>query len=291
MRDIGSVIKNSKLAAEIERLGELPSPSAPACSTCNDLGVVSVNAPVGHELFGRLFPCPEPGCEAGNKTRAVVWENKYKAARVPPLYQDMTFTSWDSLSDLDKVGKWPGWAAARLFLDRPDHYITAYEIYEFVGLTAPPRSDKRKNSLMFHGPVGLGKTGMMAAIINGLFDLGRPVLYFRARDMISEVQARYSATTYPQAKDVKAEMIAAPYLAIDEFNVQNETPDRLEIIEDIIRGRMANRRPTLMTSNLDQTAFYAAWGERTADVTIAMAHWIEFAGPKLRDSSPTIREP
>lgn len=281
-----------RIQAAIEAAGVLPEPEPIRyhCQTCLDLGVISYDVPPDDSRFGKLHPCPEPDCIKGNERRAALWRARYQTARLPDHYRGLTFETFESLKDAEKVGKWLAYAAAVLFATRPDSYFSRSDMYAYLGLKDPtPALDRVKNAVMLYGGVGMGKTGLMAAAANHMIANGIGVLYIRAVDLIEEVQSRYGKEDYPTAKDVLNDFKTARVLFIDEFGLSNETPDRLEKIESVIESRRANYLPTFLTSNLDQQGLIRAWGERTADRVKSMAHWIELTGLKLRPIDEPMR--
>lgn len=258
-----------------------------ACAICEDLGVVAANGlQPGEPGFGRLFPCPNPHCVKGNETRNRAAEAKYKNAGIPPHYQGLTFDSWDALPESDKVGKLPAAAAAYLFATKPDHKFTRSECYEIYNIADPSAHlpDRAKNCVMLFGAVGMGKTGLMASAANLILANGGSIVYIRVVDLIEAIQSRYGATEYPTSESIVRDFKTFPLLFLDEFQVVNDRPDRLEKIESIIEARRAAYLPTFMTGNLNQDEFRAAWGDRAADRVISSAHWIPVGGEKLRQT-------
>lgn len=278
-------IRAAMLAAGFEDMPAEPEPFY-MCATCNDLGVISpAGLNPGHPLFGKLIPCPDPDCVKGNENRIRAYEARYKTARIPSYFQQMTFASWSELSNSDRAGKEPAWAASWLFASQPDHSFTRSDVYALLGLPDPTPHipDRRKNCVMLFGAVGQGKTGLMAAAANEVLALGRSPVYIRVVDMIEEIQSRYGADEYPTSKDVINDFKNAQVLFLDEFGMANESAsDRQEKLETIIEYRRAEFKPTFFTSNHTQESFVAAWGQRTADRLKNMAHWVNVGGDKLR---------
>lgn len=257
------------------------------CSTCGDVGVVKYNVSLDDERFGKFFPCPERGCRAGQEYRQRLLDNRVKHSGLPPVYAALSFETWAKLPAQLRAGKELAHAACQLFVERADHYFSVAEAATRVQ-HALPDLDRRKNSIMLHGPVGTGKTGLIACVVNALLATRETVLYVRARDLIANVQDRYRTQERPTADEMLATFKTAPVLVIDEFNLANNTEDRREIVETVMRHRHAHALPTLMTANVDQAAFARDWGERTADVTVHMAHWILVSGRKLRATEGSV---
>lgn len=259
----------------------------PACATCGDVGVVKYNVPVDHPLFGKMQPCPVRNCVAGQQHRQRQLDNRVKHSGLPPVYARFTFETWAKLPQQQRAGKELPLAACQLFVERANHYFSIAEAAALIGSEMPDH-DRRKNSIMLHGPVGMGKTGLIACCVNALLDAHEPVLYVRARDLIANVQERYRTQEKPTPDEMIATFKSAPVLVIDEFNLANNTEDRREIVETVMRHRHAHSLPTLMTANVNQADFARDWSERTADVVIHTAHWIHVRGGKLRATEGSV---
>lgn len=291
MKAIGDVIHdlNPRLKAELERLAaEGFSPETPIydCAVCEDRGLVSYAVPVGHEYFGKLYPCP--ACEKGHRLLVNQWRARMRDAGLPSNYQGLTFDTWQALAENLKEGKRLAFQAAMLFVAGEGHYVSISEAYRlckrrFAG------ADVVRNSLVFQGQVGTGKTGLAAGIINALLEQMQPVLYVRTQDFIMSVQARYGAgDEKPTSDDVINELRQAPVVVLDEFNLVSDSPNRQEIIEKVIRYRHGQALPTIVTCNHTQEQLRSQWGDRTVSVLLAMAHWIPMGGEPIRDERPPL---
>lgn len=257
------------------------------CPTCEDRGMVSYNVPFGHELFGKLMPCPD--CQKGNDLQVRQWQIRLKNAALPEAYQQLTFASWDALPENLRAGKRLALFAATLFAATFDHYVSLAQAYRMAGRTWKA-DDVIRNSLVFQGPVGVGKTGLAAAIVNDLLARSQPALYVRVQDFIASVQERYgkSADEHPTDQEVIDAARRAPVLVLDEMNMVAATDNRREIMENVIRYRYGNALPTIVTCNHSQDELTADWGERTTNVLFAMAHWVPMGGLPIRIARPPV---
>ena len=291
MKRLGELFEK-RLEAAIAQLEPFDAPPeiAPYCGVCNDLGVVRNGAEPGEPGFGMLLPCPNPDCPKGNERRLRVWNNRYKNARIPEHYRELTFQTWDALPAVMKSKKLAASMAAYLFSTAPDHYFSRADLFQALGIDDPDagKPDRAKNCIMLFGAVGMGKTGLMAASANYLLNAGRSLIYIRQVDLIEEIQKRYGAEDYPSAEDVLRDFKTAPLLFLDEIQDESNYPDRLQKIETLIDYRRASYLPTFMTTNLNQIEFREAWGDKTADRVINMAHWIRVGGIKLRQTEKEI---
>ncbi len=276
MHKLGDVLGHlEKRLAAAERVPVTePDPEPPAsvaCEVCGDMGVVKYNVPFDHPNFGKFMPCTAPGCSKAAEHQMRMWAKRYRLARIPPAYQHFTLTSWlERAQQYDGGrGKAAAYNAGLAFLD--DRHVA------LGGIT--------KQSLMFFGPLGTGKTGLVVAMARELLARHVAVLYIRVRDLIEEVQRAYDHQRFGEGDDWVDPLSAfktAGLLILDEFTIANVTRDRQEMMESIIRYRYGAEMPTLMTANLEPNAFARAWGERTADVINAMAHWLHLAGANIR---------
>jgi DNA replication protein DnaC len=291
MKSLGDALHdlNPRLRAEMERLaaeGFSPETPAPDCTVCEDRGVISYAVPFGHELFGKLYPCPN--CRKGHDLLVNQWRARLQNAGLPASYQGLTFESWQALPESLKEGKRLAFNAAMLFVASTGHYVSLSEAYR-MSKRRLAGADVVRNSLVFQGPVGTGKTGLAAAIINAMLEQLQPVLYVRTQDFIMSVQARYgNGDEKPTSDDVISELRQAPVVVLDEFNLEMKSDNRQEIMEKVIRYRHGQALPTIVTCNFTQTEMRAQWGERTVSVLLAMAHWIPMGGEAIRDERPPL---
>lgn len=272
------------------QLDAAPAPaSEPACPTCQDLGVISYNVPVGHEWFGKLYPCPS--CDLGRAKLVTQWNNRLVNARIPNQYRLCTFESWNQVMTAEhQQGKRLAYEACWLFAEQPEQNVSLEQAWRRAGKELG--GDIERRSLVLHGPVGTGKTGLVAAAVNALLEKGRSVLWTRAQDLIASVQATYArdyddhdgGEQKKRTETVKTMYKQAPILIVDEFQLVQRTPDRQEIMEGIIRYRHDYQLPTLITCNFGKDDLESQWGERTISVLLAMAHWIPVGGIPVRNS-------
>lgn len=290
MKSIGDALHelNPRLRAELEKLAaEGFTLDAPAyeCGVCEDKGMVRYDVPVEHEYFGKMFPCP--ACERGHQLLVNQWRARLANAGLPATYQHLTFESWKALPESLKEGKRLAFNAAMLFAAGEGHYVSIAEAYR-LSKRKWQQEDVVRNSLIFQGPVGTGKTGLAAAIINALLEQLQPVLYVRAQDFIMSVQARYGTDEKPSSDDVINELRQAPVVVLDEFNLTDKSADRQSIMEKVIRYRHGHALPTIITCNFNQDQLREQWGERTVSVLLAMAHFIPMGGEEIRDERPPL---
>lgn len=274
---------------DIDELLPCPACTPVTCGVCEDKGVVRYDLPKDHAQFGTLQPCMN--CAKGQQMAQNMQKAALREAEVPNAYKGLTFASWDALPYSQRANKELARSAAALFAVAGDNnfMVSLHAIYENADME-PVGEDRECNCLVFQGPVGTGKTGLTAAIANYLLSATKTqVLYSRARDLIGDVQARYGKDDAPTADDVLNGIKKAQLLIVDEFNLAQQSPNRQDIMEELMRYRHNNGLPTLITLNADRDELEAEWGLRTATVVRAMSHWLPVEGAPIRNEGTVIR--
>ena len=207
---------------------KISAPSHPApraeCAICDDLGWISADVPVGDPRFGKLWPCPHRQSETRHAVSQKLWD------ALGPL-RHMTLESF-SLEG---------------------HAVTA-EQRTSLEIAAAHVSDFIKQPvkwLLIQGTYGCGKTHLAAAIANALLIVGTPVVFVNVPDLLDYLRGAYSPhaeETYDQRFN---EVRDAPVLILDDLGTQNATPWAEEKLYQILNARYVNKRPTVITTNLD----------------------------------------
>jgi DNA replication protein DnaC len=262
-------------------------PPLPVCETCGGRGVVGIKAEVGSPNFGKIITCPNKTCPEGNTIRLAKYDRLMTKSGLPDTYKALTLAGFAELSADQRKGKELAAGAAWMFSQTAadNHY---FSLQEAAAVVTEDRqiinrySSERKNWLVLQGGLGLGKTGLAAAVVNELSLSLTPVLFFRLQELFQEIQGRYGKTEGASADDLILEIQRATVLILDEFNISNKSADKTRIVEEIIRYRHGRSLPTIITCNLDMKGIADAWGDRTADVIGERAHWLVMGGQKLR---------
>lgn len=268
-----------------------------ACEVCGDLGVVRYSVPVDDPRFGKLFPCPA-SCEKAVERQRQRVELVMRSSTWGNEYNSWTFETFRELPLDEKLG---GLAAALYFAEHAGEMFDLHQAsWRSYGHDWPKLQDARpKMNVVLAGETGLGKTGLAVAATNTLRERGVPVVFYRVRDLIEDIQRAYSQDKAngksesemalgSTAAERKSFFASVPVLILDEFNLENYSPDRLEIIETIIRHRDRDNLPFLATTNIATVdEFKMRWRERIGDV-VAKAHWVGVWGEKLRVTSRTV---
>lgn len=81
-----------------------------------------------------------------------------------------------------------------------------------------------------------------------------------------------------------ASLLKADRLVLDDLgNEYSDTKGNfLAILDEVVADRAANRRPTVVTTNLDAVAFKARYGERIADRIRESGRFVSLSGGSMR---------
>ena len=264
----------------------LPSVDEPVyqCGVCHDLGAIRLDVDVDDPRFGKMFTCPNPDCPTAQANYANRQAKLLKGSRIHDEFKDMTLQSWiEGIPPSALELNLPIWQAARILVDQG--WVCVKDIFMAMGWEWDGREDAARNSLVFHGPVGTGKTALACAIVNEYVNRGKAAIYIRVTDLIAEIQDRYGDDSDESPTDVVDMFKRTPLLVIDEFAVDRRSEDRVEKLNTIIDYRNGNHMPTIVTGNFENPdAFERMWGRPTTDRMCKMAHWLYFSGPKLRNT-------
>lgn len=265
----------------------------PVCDVCGGLGYVRYELPVEHPDFGKLQRCPNPQCPTVHANRQARYERLTSKSQIPAMYCDLTFAAWDKLAHkgTKMQGKWDALGAALAFVDaREKQYMfTLADAAQRVNLTVEGGvGQARRNSIVFSGPNGVGKTSLAVSIAQELIGLGVPTVYVRLAEFFDAIKERFTKKKdYELGGDAEdeAELLRlyqeAPVLVIDEFAAQ-VTDWRRERAEQLVNYRYTHQMPTIITTNIESAEFPEIWGLILGHRVQAMAHWIVMGGDELR---------
>jgi DNA replication protein DnaC len=313
---MGDLTKLQDLMQKLEQGGKLPSLAeasknlaekteiSPAlCPKCKGNGFyVPAIQDYTDPRFGKPVACDCDAVERNKRRRSAIMIEKlrYKAGadtrglyRYHPddLHQDDASKRRPlTLDVLKEARKWSKSQQA------------AMELASIFVATAPSCSIEykgvTKKAIGLFGDKGFGKTLIASAVVNSLEAAGQPVFGIRLVDLIKRVNSVYEQTRAANsAYDERPEFTSAeildafvnfPILVIDEFEINNVTASRLDVVESLVNGRYAVSLPTFITTNMDVTGISKLWGERVSD-RIRDAYWfLKLDGVKLRDTSNEI---
>ncbi len=120
-------------------------------------------------------------------------------------------------------------------------------------------------TLFLIGPTGTGKTHLISAIVRHVIEHhDRNALLLSGPALIRRVRSTWGNSQQTE-EDVLDELGGVALLAIDEIGLTVPTESELRILFEVIDRRYANRRPTLMASNLNLVQLAELLGDRIFD--------------------------
>jgi DNA replication protein DnaC len=223
MKRVGEMLPPTGSASS-KKTSALAPASHAECAICGGLGWIGTEAPVGHPQFGKLLPCPHRQAETTNAVSQKLWD------ALGPL-RALTLENFSPEGHAVTV-------------EQQTSLRNAFEgVRRFIG--------EPRGWLFIQGGYGCGKTHLAAAIANALLSAGTPVVFVNVPDLLDYLRGAYSPhaeETYDQRFN---EVRDAPVLILDDLGTQNTTPWAEEKLYQILNARYINKRPTVITSNLD----------------------------------------
>ena len=108
------------------------------------------------------------------------------------------------------------------------------------------RSISPPPSAVFIGETGVGKTGLMSALVLKAVQNGYRARFIRAQDLFDEM---YASLADRSTRQLIRSLARVDVLAIDELGYLNIKPEQTNIFFKLMEERH-HRRPTLLTTNI-----------------------------------------
>ena len=231
MESLGDILKrltekNTSDATATCPDGTIPQGlEAEPCPLCQGRRWMRVEAPLGDPRFGTVVPC---ACQ----------EKPFEEQRLTRLQRIsnlgvLTRVTFQSLSP-DGIGGDPQARAS---------YQEAYQAASEYAL-APDQW------LLFTGPVGSGKTHLLAAIVSRCLELGITAMYLSVPDLLDHLRAAYAPTSDTSYDQLFDHVRNAPVLALDDLGAQSSTPWAQEKLYQLLNHRYNRRLATIVALNV-----------------------------------------
>ena len=205
---------------------------------------------LGHPDFGRAFPC-------------VCTQNERAEERLARLqrYSNLGPLARLTFENLSPRGRSPD----------PAHQ----ETFSRAVRAAQAFADKPQGWLVFTGPSGSGKTHLAAATAGRCIANGHPALFMVVPDLLDHLRAAYQPDSELGYDELFEMVRAAPVLVLDDLGVHSSTPWAEEKLFQLINHRYNAQSPTVVTTNLELTAFDARIASRLGDPALAQVFTFE----------------
>lgn len=141
----------------------------------------------------------------------------------------------------------------------------------------------KAENVIFIGETGVGKTGLMSALVLKAVQNGYRARFIKAQDLFDEL---YASLADRSTRRLIRSLARVDVLAIDEMGYLNIKPEQSNIFFKLMEERH-HRRPTLLTTNLP----YPAWSDFLGNRSLTEAllsrlrercHTVLIDGPCLR---------
>ncbi len=156
-----------------------------------------------------------------------------------------------------------------------------------VFVEAFPAVDK---GLLLRGRHGVGKTHLAVAMLREIIaSKGARGYFYETRELLKLVRDTF-ATAGESEMDVLRPVLDADILVLDDLGAEKTSEWVQETLGLVVNTRYSERRPTIFTTNLDDTAdttnpnsMYVQLGARTRSRLFEMCHWVDMEGPDVRE--------
>jgi DNA replication protein DnaC len=142
----------------------------------------------------------------------------------------------------------------------------------------------KKENIVFIGPTGVGKTGLASGILLKAIENGYRCQFVRAQDLFDDM---YASLADRSTRQLLKRLARLDVLHIDELGYLNLKPEQSNIFFKLMEERY-QRRPTIITSNLDYDEWHNFLGNRPMVEALLSrlrhyCHTVRINGPSLRD--------
>jgi len=252
-----------------------PEPAPYRCPKCGGAGFFTPPVAPDHPLFGKAQRCDQPNCPHVQRDRqkrtVTFFERMARHFGTKAEHYEQA-----RLADLDnpQLQHNPvAVQAARLFLSREPMVLDGIE----------------KHSLVFSSKMpGTGKTYIASIIHNELCRRQELSWFNSVRSMLRAVQDGYGDDALMRSSEVEDALCNAPFLFIDELEINRASGDKIDILESVINTRMLAKMPTVITTNLTQKSVGDVWNFRIQSRLEHVAWWIDMGNQTLRNTGGVI---
>lgn len=151
-----------------------------------------------------------------------------------------------------------------------------------------------EKGLCFIGPAGIGKTHLAVAALRLVIErTAARGLFYDVRDLLKLIRSTYNPAVQTAEADILRPVMDAELLVLDDFGAEKTSEWVEETLTLIIATRYNDQRPTILTTNYEDTpgdqdlnSLRARVGFRIHSRLHQMCEFLEFSGGDYRDLPP-----
>ncbi len=217
----------SKANMDTSSKGNVPpeEDSGEICSVCKGAGFVYPTLDSGKVDFSRVVPCQ---CSKG--------ELRKKKTEYLEKYSNLGALSQLTFDSLSPKGKATSTIAQ-------EHFAQVYQATKGF-------ADNPQGWLLFSGPSGSGKTHLACAVANHRINLGEPVFYIGAADLLDHLRLAFSPTSDTTYDDLFDQVKNVPLLVLDDLTMGSASLWAKEKLEQLLHHRFNARLATVITTDV-----------------------------------------
>ena len=137
------------------------------------------------------------------------------------------------------------------------------------------------NNLFFYGHTGVGKTFLTHCIAREIIEQGHSVIYFSAYDLFDEL-AKRTFHSYDNSPDLPDYVRECDLLIIDDLGTELTNTFVQSRLFLLINERLTQKKPTIISTNLEIGAFSEMYSERTFSRIFSNYTMIKLTGRDIR---------
>lgn len=142
---------------------------------------------------------------------------------------------------------------------------------------------KDADNLLFIGKTGLGKTYLSVCIAREVLQQGCRVEYHPAQALIDRFErVRFSRSPAPEDVEATRQILTCDLLILDDLGAEFINNFSQSVLYQVINDRMVERRPTIISTNLDPAALSATYNERIVSRLLGSYKLYGFVGRDIR---------
>jgi DNA replication protein DnaC len=136
-------------------------------------------------------------------------------------------------------------------------------------------------SVLMYGPTGLGKTHLSLSIAGEVIKKGAGVIYGSAQNLVNSIEKEHFGRADAD-NETEDKLLHCDLLVLDDLGSEFLSPFIVTEIYNIVNTRINERRPVIISTNLDIDEIEKRYGERTASRIIGNYKPLRFRGNDIR---------